>query len=145
MILKGSITIAPRQKDRPKLTKTGHAYNTKGTKDAQRQQAFLFRTLARKANLQTPIDDALNIYVTVRFFHRGGVENEPKRTKPDIDNLLKLTLDALTNAGIWKDDNQITKLVSEDFWAGDNPGRIEIEIQEHITNNTQQLTLDMGA
>jgi crossover junction endodeoxyribonuclease RusA len=143
VILKGSITIAPRQKDRPKLTKTGHAYNTKGTKDAQRQQAFLFRTLARQANLQTPVDDQLNLCVTVRFYHRGGVENEPKRTKPDIDNLLKLTLDAITNAGIWKDDNQITKLVSEDLWAGDNPGRIELEIEEHITTK-QQLTLELS-
>lgn len=139
MIYQGSIQIQPTSKDRPKLTKSGRAYNTQKTRDAQRQQAFLFRMLA-KSQLSTtgkpqtfPISTKIPLAVTIRFYHQGREKNTPKRTVPDIDNLLKLTLDALTNAGIWKDDNQITKLCSEDLWGGEEPSRIEIEIEEHIT------------
>lgn len=135
--IKGHIKTKPVQKDRPKLTKTGRAYNTQKTKNAQRQQAFLFSVLMKKYghenNVSFPVSPKTPLAVTVRFFHKGGVKNEPKMTVPDIDNLLKLTLDAMTNAGIWRDDNQITKLQSEDLWAGaDGEDRIEIEVSEHI-------------
>jgi Holliday junction resolvase RusA-like endonuclease len=47
-------------------------------------------------------------------------------TKPDLDKLLRSTFDALTTAGIWRDDN-----LAADVWAikryGDQAGaRIEI-------------------
>jgi crossover junction endodeoxyribonuclease RusA len=32
--------------------------------------------------------------------------------KPDLDNLLKSTMDALTNAGVWHDDAQVAAIVS---------------------------------
>ena len=32
--------------------------------------------------------------------------------KPDIDNLLKSTMDALSNAGVWHDDAQVAAIVS---------------------------------
>jgi len=31
--------------------------------------------------------------------------------KPDLDNLLKSTMDALTNAGVWRDDSQVAAVV----------------------------------
>lgn len=33
-------------------------------------------------------------------------------TKPDVDNLVKPTHDALTDAGIWKDDSRVISLIS---------------------------------
>jgi Holliday junction resolvase RusA-like endonuclease len=33
--------------------------------------------------------------------------------KPDADNLLKPIVDSLTNAGLWEDDNQISKMFVE--------------------------------
>jgi Holliday junction resolvase RusA-like endonuclease len=149
VIFKGTIQIKPTSKDRPKLTKSGRAYNTQKTKDAQRQQAFLLRMLSKQQvneetgeQKQYPIKAKLPLAVNIRFFHKGGVKNSPKTTVPDIDNLLKLTLDAITNAGIWRDDNQITKICSEDLWAGDEPSRIEIEIDEHIIQSeTVQLKI----
>ena len=140
MLFKGSIQIKPTSKDRPKLTKSGRAYNTQKTKDAQRQQAFLLRMLARQQineetgeNREYPVSTKLPLAVNIKFYHHGGIKNAPKITVPDIDNLLKLTLDAITNAGIWRDDNQITKICSEDLWAGAEPSRIEIEISEHVS------------
>lgn len=37
----------------------------------------------------------------------------PDRRARDIDNLLKALLDALTNAGVWMDDEQVDRIVIE--------------------------------
>lgn len=47
--------------------------------------------------------------------------------KPDTDNYIKSTLDAL-NGVLWADDNQIVDLSASKFYS-DNP-RIEIEVKE---------------
>lgn len=36
--------------------------------------------------------------------------NPPDHSRRDLDNLLKVTLDALTHAGVWQDDSQIDML-----------------------------------
>jgi Holliday junction resolvase RusA-like endonuclease len=55
-----------------------------------------------------------------KVFHTG---------KPDIDNLLKSTMDALTEIGAWKDDCQVCQVVSEKTYAEGNAGaRIIISI-----------------
>ncbi|HMW57759.1 MAG TPA: RusA family crossover junction endodeoxyribonuclease [Nitrospira sp.] len=36
--------------------------------------------------------------------------NPPDNSRRDLDNLLKVTLDAMTHAGVWKDDSQIDML-----------------------------------
>ncbi len=34
----------------------------------------------------------------------------PDRRRRDLDNLLKATLDALTHAGVWRDDSQLVRI-----------------------------------
>ena len=132
MIFSGSINTKPVAKQRPKLTKSGRAYNPQKTRDAQRQQAFLFRLAANTSDMEFPFPKT-PLCVTLRFYHKGGKPSMPKMTVPDVDNLVKLTLDAMTNANIWRDDNQITKLISEDYWAGpDGQARIEFVVEKHI-------------
>jgi crossover junction endodeoxyribonuclease RusA len=53
----------------------------------------------------------------------------PDRRRRDLDNLTKVTIDILTHAGVWMDDEQIDDL--RIIRAGiDKPGRLEIEIEE---------------
>lgn len=53
----------------------------------------------------------------------------PDKRRRDISNLIKVTEDILTHAGIWVDDEQIDDL--RIIRSGvDNPGRLEIEIEE---------------
>lgn len=40
----------------------------------------------------------------------------PDARKRDLDNYLKAMLDALTHAGVWKDDSQITRLLITKCW-----------------------------
>jgi Holliday junction resolvase RusA-like endonuclease len=46
-------------------------------------------------------------------------DSSPRRhtKKPDLDNLAKAVLDALTDINFWRDDSQITKLTIQKEWA----------------------------
>tara|TARA_B100000513_G_scaffold192048_1_gene117966 strand:- start:7409 stop:7720 length:312 start_codon:yes stop_codon:yes gene_type:complete len=43
----------------------------------------------------------------------------PKTTKPDIDNLIKMVMDAITKSGIWLDDNIVTEVAASDWYANE--------------------------
>jgi len=57
------------------------------------------------------------------------VAHPPDARRRDLDNLLKATLDALTAARVWQDDNQVKRI--ELRW-GDKikGGQLEIGIEE---------------
>ena len=132
MILTGTIHTDPRPKARPRLTKSGRAYNPERTRIAQKKQAILLRQIAIKSGIQFPIEKNIPLEVSVKFFHKGKKKSgRPKISVPDIDNLLKLFLDAVTDARIWKDDAQITRLISEDLWG--DTSCIEFYIKKHET------------
>lgn len=39
-------------------------------------------------------------------------------TKPDLDNLIKSTTDALTDCGVWRDDSLIASVAANKIYAG---------------------------
>jgi crossover junction endodeoxyribonuclease RusA len=64
-------------------------------------------------------------------FFIGAVKVEitayrPDNRKRDLDNLLKAPLDALSHAGVWQDDYQITDLRIK--WADTVGGMLKIKI-----------------
>ncbi|EML7933895.1 TPA: RusA family crossover junction endodeoxyribonuclease [Providencia rettgeri] len=62
-----------------------------------------------------------NVSVIVKMY-------PPSRQRRDIDNYLKAPFDALTHAGIWKDDDQVRRVEME--WCEVvKGGRFEIEIR----------------
>lgn len=44
-------------------------------------------------------------------------------TKPDLDKLLRSTFDALSTAGLWRDDNQAARVTADKIY-GDIPGAV---------------------
>ena len=44
-----------------------------------------------------------------------------EESKPDIDKLLRSTLDALGEAGLWADDSQVVHVQSSKDYADDRP------------------------
>lgn len=56
---------------------------------------------------------------------------DPHTAKPDADNLAKAVLDAMTRAGAWKDDSQVSSLRVMKYYgtAGERTG-VMITIHE---------------
>ena len=53
---------------------------------------------------------------------------QPDKRRRDLDNLLKAPLDALTHAGVYKDDSQISDL--RIHWGPTIGGMLKIKIKE---------------
>lgn len=62
---------------------------------------------------------------------RKGINTQHVQ-KPDVDNLGKAILDALTDAELWHDDEQIVHLAITKYWAADweNEG-VEIKVDHY--------------
>lgn len=50
------------------------------------------------------------IRVTVALFYHHSQINGPKTTRPDIDNLAKMAIDAMMGAAFFEDDNQVFQI-----------------------------------
>lgn len=63
--------------------------------------------------------------------HLRGTEQKPHTVKPDIDNLVKAVMDALTTAIWWIDDSQVWSLsTSKQYAAKDEPSGVFIRATE---------------
>ena len=63
---------------------------------------------------------------------KGQFADARHTQKPDLDNLAKAVMDALTDAGVWHDDAQVFHTVQTREWCAPNarPG-VAIEIVRH--------------
>lgn len=117
----GTYHAEPVALGRPRMSRFG-AYTPK--KSVLYQQDFLKSILPLD---HEPIQGPIKISMT--FCHarparlktkHNTVSRIPKTTKPDIDNLIKMVLDVLTKADVWKDDNQVVSVIAEDWYCGKN-------------------------
>ena len=56
-------------------------------------------------------------------------------TKPDLDKLTRALLDALTDAGIWRDDSQAVELHAEKIYH-DQAGHLLCQVEHLIESRT---------
>jgi Holliday junction resolvase RusA-like endonuclease len=115
----------PKAQPRPRRGKYGNFYNP-GTADAWKeavQAAFLTR---RKPAIRVPAKLTVHF-----FFHRPALpdgKTTPHTGRPDIDNLTKSVMDALTGIEVWEDDRLVSGVEAKKYWTGGKPGaRIIIE------------------
>lgn len=108
--------VDPVPKGRPRLSRGGHAFTPLKTRESER----IIQLMAQKQHGALPIADG-PIQIDVEF-----VMPKPKRpknksyhvTRPDLDNLLKLVLDAL-NGILWNDDAQIFGITAKKRYVTD--------------------------
>ena len=129
MTLKFKVTGIPKAQPRVKAFRRGnHAgvYDP-GTADGWK---LLVRDEARKAWNGEQFEGAVKIEVQFwmprpkSHFNKNGLKAGAQAchtSRPDLDNLLKAVLDALTNLGVWRDDSQIAG-VHCFKWFSTNPG-----------------------
>jgi Holliday junction resolvase RusA-like endonuclease len=111
----------PKAQPRPRMTASGHVYNP-STADAWKEEikaAFL------PYRHRKPLAEA--IHLRVDFFlpkpNRLKIEGRvPHTKKPDADNLLKAVMDAMTEAGVWKDDALVFWPECPKWYAQDKTG-----------------------
>ena len=88
-------------------TSSGKVYqqrvNSPKTKRFMYQVWYLWKSIRPETHVE-PIED--EIFLTLWVY-------PPDKRKRDLDNVLKVLLDSLQQAGVYKDDNQIVKLFVE--------------------------------
>lgn len=124
-------------KDRPRVnTYSGSIYTPNKTKDYENliRQYFQVKYPGFK-QLEGRISVKIEAYFKVpkRITKKELAQIEGKTLspikKPDIDNIVKIILDAM-NKVLFKDDNQITKLEVEKFYTTDEE-RVYIKFEEY--------------
>lgn len=108
--------------------KTGKTFvyeqNSK-TQKSWRQDVIAAAVQLREAQALETLDGPIHITVMFRLPRPASVNIRRRPypcVKPDMDKLLRNTLDGLTQAGIYRDDAQIIKIFAEKRYATDDPG-----------------------
>lgn len=123
-VYQGILQGKPVPMGRPRFTRTGRAYTAKSSREYKNEQ--IEKLNASKGAAWVPLDGPLRVNVTFvsprpkRMLLRAGDTPEGriyKTTKPDIDNLLKMVLDIITQSEIWEDDNRVVCISCEDYYA----------------------------
>ena len=108
---KGELKGLPR----PRTTKTGHIYMPDWVKDRKKAIQMLYLSAAKGVKFEEgPVDVRLLINKKMpgnswSKKHKREMFGTPAPVKPDIDNIIKLYLDALTGV-CWHDDAQVTSI-----------------------------------
>jgi len=105
----------PRPQPRPRLGKGGRVFNPPSADEWKRAVA----RACRDAKIKFPAGSAIALDVEFFLPVRGEREvGAPHLSTPDLDNLLKAVMDAMTTAGVWADDAQVFCLTSRKAVAG---------------------------
>lgn len=107
----------PQPKERARTGKGG-GYTPERTKAAEERIGWQFNVAARKHEVDSESQFHLDI-----SFHCSG------KRRRDVDNLLKLTMDAL-NMICWKDDSQVASVTARKFECPKGEERTVIRIDK---------------
>ena len=111
------LPLAPQGKQRARVTRKGHAYTPKKTREWGKAASLLIKQAwGGAAALDVPVSVVVQAYKQrPKRLGKGGVEWCP--VKPDCDNVLKSVLDACTAAGIWRDDALVVREQTETYYC----------------------------
>ena len=96
----------PVSKQRAQVTRNGHAYTPAKTKAAEDK----IRKTWTQCNYPVRVLKATDSFAAETLFFCGD------RRRKDVDNLLKLVMDAL-NGLVWKDDSQVAEALTKRIYV----------------------------
>ena len=103
-------------------SQTGHYYKPQKLLDAEKR----YLTYARMTRPSAPLVGPVELRVEFRFARGRHRDGEPKTTRPDTDNMIKLLKDCLTRAGYWGDDAQVALETTAKLWSSDPGVLVEV-------------------
>jgi Holliday junction resolvase RusA-like endonuclease len=136
----------PRGKGRPRFTRTGRPYTDSETAAYERKIVAYYRKAHGAfrwpdgAFLAVDVVAYLPIPKSATRAQKAGMEAGmilPSR-KPDVDNIVKVVLDAL-NGVAYKDDARVHRAVVSKYYGTDS--RLEIRMKEAVTDDTVDTDL----
>ena len=107
----------PISQPRPRRAKNGGVYTPDNGVKAWKEQISLIAKTRFPRDLKGPIFVMMFFLVPLK----SGKDMESHIKKPDLDNLIKPVLDALTQAGIWHDDSQVSAISAQKLVAITSP------------------------
>jgi Holliday junction resolvase RusA-like endonuclease len=110
----------PKAQPRPRRTASGHFYNPDSADAWKEIVRMTFKSFHRP-----PITNLIRLRLSFFLPRPKAMKGEaavPHGKKPDIDNLLKATMDAMTAAGVWKDDALVQATEMSKWYAADKTG-----------------------
>ena len=132
----------PKGQPRPKAFKRGDHAGVYDPGTASEWKARICEA-GREHRPAVPIECA--VCVTMRFKMPRPKRLKPGRyepciTRPDVDNLVKAVLDALTEDGWWRDDAQVVRIyVSKDYHIAATRSGMSIQIYTTAMTNDDDL------
>lgn len=101
-------------KPRPRFTTSGgfvRAYTPKPAKEYEKRIRDMYLQ-SGAGPMEGPVQVLIDVYRALPKSRPKRLESEQDISKPDIDNVAKIVLDAL-NGAAWKDDSQVVSLIVE--------------------------------
>jgi|DEB0MinimDraft_4_1074332.scaffolds.fasta_scaffold01847_12 Holliday junction resolvase RusA-like endonuclease len=121
-IFKQAIPGQPVQLNRPRFSRNGVFHDSKNKQAKQDIIKLLMDSCPVGLNVQP--EQPLSL--VIEFIHsrpnrlkrkKDTTARIPKITKPDLDNLIKMIMDALQATPLMHDDRQVIMLCCSDWWA----------------------------
>ena len=107
----------PKAQPRPRITAKGHVYNPDSA-DAWKEEIMAAFLMCREKTIREPVYLKVCFYLPMpKDMKRSANECIRHGRKPDLDNLLKAVMDAMTSAGVWQDDALVFKIDSEKYYT----------------------------
>lgn len=90
-------------------------FNSKKIKNVKDELSVLLMQYAPREPIHKPIP--IELLVRWQFGYKTGrKDDEYKTTRPDLDNMLKLPADIMTELGFWDDDSQLADVRLQKVW-----------------------------
>ena len=102
-----------------------HFYEKANVRNARTEFTLALKEHRPKVPSELPIKLKICFCFDVKDKKKWG---QPKPTKPDTDNYLKLLKDCMTAEGFWQDDSQVASELTEKFY-GEHEG-IYVRVEE---------------
>lgn len=130
------LPIIPTAQQRARHTRVGRAYKSAAQEDNERTLEAVLLAHKPEKPLSGPVRLAFTAFMPIPASaskKRRAAMQEGKighTAKPDVDNLSKQLLDAMTRLRFWEDDRQVVELVARKLY--DETPRWEVEVSESV-------------
>jgi Holliday junction resolvase RusA-like endonuclease len=125
-----AIAAKPQGSKTPFKTKTGKLVVVESSPKLKEQRARMSKLIAALATVegwQTPsATTPISVTITCGFEQPASNQLQHHTNVPDLDKLVRFCLDACTDAGVWLDDKQVTKIDARKIYSLEDSTRIEI-------------------